>query len=244
MNEESVPLTTQDGAMDAAVVRPDGEGPFPAVVVAQEAFGVNDHIRDVCRRFAREGYLALAPELFHRSGRGVNVAYDDLPSVYAHLAALTNAGLEQDLRACFDYLRRRPEVVGTRIGLVGFCMGGFSAFLGACRLDPAATVSFYGGGIVRPRVQSKLAPLLGEVAGIGSPILCLFGAEDQGIPPTDVEAVRHALDALEVGHEVVVYPGAGHGFFCDQRPVFNRDAAADAWRRTLAWFGRSLGEEG
>jgi carboxymethylenebutenolidase len=243
MNEDLVTLTTRDGAMDVTVVCPDGQGPFPAVVVAQEAFGVNDHIRDVCRRFVREGYVALAPELFHRSGRGVKVAYADLPSVFTHLAALTNEGLEHDLRACFDHLCRRPEVVGTRIGLVGFCMGGFTAFLAACRLDPAATVSFYGGGIVRPRVQSKLNPLLGEAAGISSPILCLFGAEDQGIPPADVEAVRQALDTLEVPHEVVVYPGAGHGFFCDQRPVFNRDAAADAWRRTLSLFGRYLREE-
>jgi carboxymethylenebutenolidase len=243
MNEDLVTLATRDGAMDVIVARPEEEGLFPAVVVAQEAFGVNDHIRDVCRRFAREGYVALAPELFHRSGRGVDVAYADLPSVFTHLAALTNEGLEHDLRACFDHLRGRREVVGTRIGLVGFCMGGFAAFLGACRLDPAATVSFYGGGIVSPRIQSKLKPLLGEATGIKSPILCLFGADDRGIPPADVEAVRHALDTLEAPHEVVVYPGAGHGFFCDQRPVYNGEAAADAWRRTLSLFGRYLREE-
>jgi carboxymethylenebutenolidase len=238
MPNEIVTLATPDGPMDAFVAHPEGAGRFPALIVAQEAFGVNEHIRDVCRRFAAEGYLALAPELFHRSGRGVVVPYDDFPAARVHIGALANEGLEQDLAACFDHLRARVDVDPQRVGLVGFCMGGFTAFLGACRLAPAAAVSFYGGGIVRPRAQGRMRPLLDEADGIRAPILCLFGAEDQGIPLADVDTIRGRLDALRTPHEVVVYPGAGHGFFCDARPSYHADSARDAWKRTLDWFGR------
>ncbi len=240
MPAEVVTLTTPDGPMDAHVARPDGDGPFPGLVVAQEAFGVNDHIRDVCGRFAREGYVALAPELFHRSGRGIELPYDQFPAVMPYLGALSNEGLEQDLAASFAHLRGRADVDGRRVGIVGFCLGGFVAFLAACRLAPTAVASFYGGGIVRPRAQGRMRPLIDEADRIRSPILGLFGAEDQGIPPGDVETIRARLDALDVPHEIVVYPGAGHAFFCDARSAYRAEAAADAWRRVLDWFGRYL----
>ena len=236
--DERVTLATADGPMDAFVAWPAGAGRMPALVVVQEAFGVNDHIRDVCRRFAREGYVALAPEIFHRAGRGLEIPYTDMPPAMAQLALLTNDGLEIDLAAALDHLRGDAGVDAWRVGLVGFCVGGFAAFLGACRLDPAATVSFYGGGIVRARPGFKLEPVLEEADAIDAPILCLFGAEDGGIPPADVEAIRQRLEERGIGSEVVVYPGARHAFFCDQRPAYHPEAAADAWRRTLAWFER------
>jgi carboxymethylenebutenolidase len=244
MNVESlVTIETAEGAMDAYLAQPEGRGPFPGVVVAQEAFGVNDHIRDVCGRFAAAGYAALAPELFHRQGRGIEIAYGDMPPAMAALGGLTNDGLEHDLAAALARLRGLPGIAPGRVGLVGFCVGGLAAFIGACRLDPAATVSFYGGGIVRERPQLRFEPVIGEAARIGAPILCLFGAEDKGIPPADVEAIRRALGALPVAHEVVVYPGAGHAFFCDQRPAYHAPSAADAWRRTVAWLGAHLRRE-
>ena len=238
--EERPTLATADGPMDAYLARPAGAGPFPAVVVAQEAFGVNAHIRDVCDRFAREGYVAIAPELFHRAGRGVEVSYADVPAAMTQLGPLTNAGLERDLAAAFDHLAHRADAAAGRSALVGFCVGGFAAFLGACRLNPAATVAFYGGGIVRKRPISGLEPVLGEAASIRTPILCLFGGEDKGIPPEDVNAIRARLDALPVAHDVVVYPGAGHAFFCDARPAFHADSARAAWTRTLDWLARHV----
>ncbi len=241
--ESLVTIETTAGPMDAFVARPGAPGPFPGVVVAQEAFGVNDHIRDVCERFAAAGYAALAPELFHRQGRGIEVAYGDMPGAMAALGGLTNDGLEHDLAAALAHLRGLPGVAPDRVGLVGFCVGGLAAFIGACRLGPAATVSFYGGGIVRERPQLRFKPVIGEAARIGAPILCLFGAEDKGIPPADVESIRQALDALPVAHEVIVYPGAGHAFFCDMRPAYHAPSAADAWRRTLAWLDAHLGRE-
>ena len=187
--------------------------------------------------------MALAPELFHRDGRNLEISYDDFPSARGHLAALTNEGLEVDLAAAFGHLAGRPDVLENRIGLVGFCVGGFAAFLGACRLAPAATVAFYGGGIVRPRPQLRIHPVLDEADRIKAPLLCLFGADDKGIPPEDVEAIRRRLDEIGGGHEVVVYPGAGHAFFCDRRPAFEPNAATDAWRRTLDWLARHVRAE-
>jgi carboxymethylenebutenolidase len=236
MHEETLTIVTPDGAMEAFVAAPGLAVPSPGVVVAQEAFGVNDHIRDVCRRFAREGYVALAPELFHREGRGVEVPYGDMPNAMRLLATLTNEGLERDLAAALGHLRLHPGVDPARIGLVGFCVGGFAAFLGACRLTPAATVSFYGGGIVRERPTLQLRPVLGEAAQIRTPLLCLFGADDKGIPPEDVDAIRAALDAGTVPHDVVVYPGAGHAFFSDARPSYHAASATAAWERTLDWL--------
>ena len=235
---EKVTIATVDGPMDAYVARPAAPGRGPALVVAQEAFGVNEHIRDVCRRFARAGYVAIAPEIFHRAGRGLEIPYGNMEPAMAQLALLTNDGIETDLAAALDYARGDSEVDAWRVGLVGFCIGGFVAFLGACRLDPAATVSFYGGGIVRARQGMLIEPLLDEADAIDAPLLCLFGSEDGGIPAADVDAIRARLETRGIGGEVVVYEGAKHAFFCDMRPNFHPAAAARAWEKTLAWCER------
>jgi carboxymethylenebutenolidase len=241
LREERLTLPTPDGAMHAFVAVPDTPGRKPAVVVLQEAFGVNEHIRDVCRRFANEGSVALAPEIFHRAGHGIDIPYATMPPAMAQLALLTNAGLEMDLAAALAALRARDDVDAKRVGVIGFCVGGFAAFLAACRLDPAATVSFYGGGIVHARKGLALEPLLDEAGRITAPLLCVFGSEDGGIPPVDVAAIRARLAENSAVHEVVVYEGAKHAFFCDARPAFHPAAAQHAWARTLAWFGEHLG---
>ena len=230
-------LATADGPMAAYLAVPASPGPHPAVVVVQEAFGVNAHIREVCDRFAAAGGVALAPEIFHRAGSGLDIPYTEMPAAMAQLALLTNAGLEQDLAAALAHLRGRADVDPARVGVVGFCVGGFAAFLAACRLDPAVTVSFYGGGIVRARAGLALEPLLDEADGIHAPLLCLFGSEDGGIPPADVAAIRGRLEGLAGGHQVVVYEGAKHAFFCDARPAYHPAAAQAAWARTLAFLG-------
>lgn len=219
---------------------PAGE-PSPAVIVFQEAFGVDEHVRSVCRRFAREGYVALAPELYHREGPGLTLGHDDFAKVRPHLEALTNDGIAADTRAALADLRADPAVDGGRIAAVGFCVGGFAAFLAACRSDVAAAVPFYGGGIAAPRPGRRLAPLLQEAEAIACPVLAFFGAEDASIPPDQVAAIGDRLRALGRSFEVVVYPGAGHGFFNDTRPgSYRADAAADAWKRTLDFLARTI----
>jgi carboxymethylenebutenolidase len=233
MSESMLTLTTKDGPMDAFVVEPDGAKAPLGVVVVQEAFGVNAHIKDVARRFAAEGFTALAPEFFHRSGRGVNIPYGDFEKARPMLATLSNAGLESDLDAAIGELEGR--VPGGRVAVVGFCLGGFVAFLAACRTRVATAVSFYGG-IARQRPGSPLVPLLDEAETIQVPVLLFFGDEDQAIARADVDAIEGRLRELGKEHEVVVYPGAGHAFFCDQRPSYRPEAAADAWVRTLGWL--------
>lgn len=228
-------IQTADGPMDAYLAR--GKGRCPGVVVVQEAFGVNEHIRDVCDRLAAAGYTALAPEIFHRRGKGLVVPYDNAAPAMAELGFLTNEGIETDLAAALSCLRGEDGVDPARVGLVGFCVGGFAAFLGACRLDPAATVAFYGGGIVRPREGMALEPVLPEADAIDTPLLALFGGDDGGIPQTDVDAIRARLG---IACEVHVYEGAKHAFFNDRRANYHPAAAADAWTRTLDWFGRYL----
>ena len=231
----NVTMQTADGPMDGYLAR--STRPGPGVVVIQEAFGVTEHIRDVCDRFAAAGYTALAPEIYHRRAKGLVVPYDTPAPAMAELAFLTNDGLETDLAAALACVRGEEGVDPARVGLVGFCVGGFAAFLGACRLDPAATVSFYGGGIVRAREGMKLEPVLDEADAIDTPLLCLFGSADTSIPPSDVDAIRKRLG---VGCEMHVYEGAKHAFFNDRRANYDAVAAADAWARTLDWFGRYL----
>ena len=235
LNESTVTLDADGGRMKAFQVIPEGAKSAPALIVAQEAFGVNSHIKDVCRRFAREGYVVIAPDMYHRTGEMLAFAYDD-PKRREPFSALTNEGIERDITAALAHLATLPEADKGRIGVVGFCVGGFMAFLAACRTDVATAVCFYGGGIVNHREGLKLEPLLTEAANIKVPVLMLFGEKDSSIPQTEVDAIRSRLEMQPREHEVVVYPGAEHGFFCDERPSFKPDAAEDAWNRTVKWL--------
>jgi carboxymethylenebutenolidase len=237
MATRTVPLATPDGPMDIYEAAPDGT-PDRAVIVIQEAFGVNDHIQDVTRRFAARGYLAVAPALFHRTGGGT-APYDDFSKVMPMFEGLTDAGLLDDVDATLDHLGG-AGIPHERTGIVGFCMGGRVTFLVALERALGAAVGFYGGGIVTARFP-QFPALIDRTAELQTPYLGLFGDLDTGIPVEDVETLRDRLDSeARVTHQVVRYPDAEHGFHCDARPSFNASAAADAWERTLAWFADLL----
>ena len=240
MGESWVTIPTRDGPMRAFLATPGTPERGPALVVLQEAYGVNGHIQDVCRRLAGEGHVALAPEMFHRAGDGVTFPYDDTSKAIAALGQLDNGTFESDVRAAMAALRDRPEVDPRRVGTIGFCMGGFASFLAACRADPKTAVCFYPGGLVNVRPIFKLAPLVGEIDRIAAPLLLFFGEADPGIPPADVERVRHELKGRDKVHEIVVYPGATHGFFCEARASYHAEAADDAWSITLGWLRERL----
>jgi carboxymethylenebutenolidase len=207
-----------------------------AVVVVQEAFGVNDHIEDVSQRFAAEGYRAVAPHLFHRSGDPV-LDYSNIEKVMPHMAALTEADLLADFDATLSYLDA-AGFESSSIGVVGFCMGGTVSFRAAVRYSLGGAVTFYGGGIQEGRFG--MPSLIQLAPGLATPWLGLFGDLDQGIPVEEVEALREAARTASVPTEVVRYPDAEHGFHCDARPSYNEAAAKDAWQRTLDWFGQYL----
>lgn len=230
-------LETPDGGMSLYEAEPDGP-PRGAVIVLQEAFGVNDHIEDVTRRLADAGYHAVAPHLFHRTGAPA-YGYDDITVVIPHILALTDEGQLADVRAVLDHLRAAGWEDG-RIGTVGFCMGGRTTFLVAVSETLGAAVGFYGGGIVTGRTEGMPA-LLDRVPDLRTPWLGLFGDADPSIPVEDVEQVREALAAgAPAETSVVRYPDAEHGFHCDVRDAYHEASATDAWERTLAWLAGHL----
>ena len=233
---QTVALATADGPMDLFEARP----PDPAgraVIVVQEAFGVNAYIQRVTERFAEEGFDAVAPSIFHRAGGGT-APYDDFSQVIPLYEGLTDDGILVDLDAAFAHLASLGHHAGA-VGVVGFCFGGRVSFLAAARRTFGASVGFYGGGLVTPRFP-QFPALIDESATLQTPWLGLFGDEDGSIPVGDVETLRGALVDAPVATEIVRYPDAEHGFFCDERSSFNATVSADAWPRTIAWFDRHL----
>ena len=236
MQIADVTLETADGPMRVYEVVPEG-GASRAVIVIQEAFGVNAHIEDVTRRFADAGYHAVAPELFHRAGGGT-APYGDFDQVLPLYEGLTDAGILIDVHAAIDHLRSAGFADGS-IGIVGFCMGGRVTFLASLEMAIGAAVGFYGGGIATGRFK-QFPPLIDRAGELQTPWLGLFGDLDSSIPVEDVELIRARTAAADVPTEVLRYASAEHGFHCDERPSFNAEAATDAWARTLAWFEQHL----
>jgi carboxymethylenebutenolidase len=231
-------LKTSDGDMELYEAVPD-ETPRRAMIVIQEAFGVNDHIREVTRRFADAGYHAVAPALFHRAGGGV-AEYGDMESVVKLIEGFSDDGVLVDVDATRQHLAD-AGYTDLQTGIVGFCMGGRVTFLVAVRRRLGASVGFYGGGIVEPG-RFPLPALIEESGFLQTPWLGLFGDLDASIPVADVERLRTTLDTTApVDHEIVRYPDAGHGFHCDAREgSYHAESAADGWARTLAWFDAHL----
>jgi carboxymethylenebutenolidase len=232
----TIELPTADGPMEVYEARPDGDA-RGAVVVIQEAFGVNEHIQEVTRRFAEVGYHAVAPHLFHRAGGGT-APYDDFAKVIPLYEHLDDDGILVDLAATLDHLHESGWD-DAQTGIVGFCFGGRVTFLAALRRALGAAVGFYGGGIVTQRFP-QFPTLVNETAKFRTPWLGLFGEEDQSIPVDDVEQLREALQASSVDTNIIRYEEAGHGFHCDVRDDYHEAAAKDAWIRTLDWFERHL----
>jgi carboxymethylenebutenolidase len=235
-SDETIP--TADGPMRAHVAKPAGD-PRGALIVVQEAFGVNEHIEDVTRRAADAGYYAIAPDLFHRSGPGSVVEYGNFEKVMEYFKDVSgDDAVLTDIDAAREQLHR-AGYADRSTGIVGFCFGGRVTFLVALRRSLGAAVGFYGGGIVTGRFP-QFPPLVGEAPQLRTPWLGLFGDQDASIPVDDVEQLRAALEAPSVDTEIVRYADAGHGFHCDQRPDYRPGDAKDAWARALSWFGAHL----
>jgi carboxymethylenebutenolidase len=235
MPATTIDLIGPEGTMPCYEAVPDGPiGPRGAVVVLQEAFGVNAHIEDIARRFADAGFHAVAPHLFHRTGDPA-LGYDDISLVIPHMTALTDEGILADVRLALDHLHG-AGFDDQQIGVVGFCMGGRVSFLVTGSENLGAAVGFYGGGIVTGRSEA-MGSLLGLIPTMSTPWLGLFGDADASIPVEDVERLRGELTArAPVDSGIVRYAEAEHGFHCDARPSYSAEAADDGWQRTLAWF--------
>jgi len=242
-NTQDVQIPTRDGGtMGAYLALPEGGGPAPAVLVWMEIFGVNDHIRDVTRRVAAEGYVALAPDFFHRTGPGLSLGYDEagFAEGFKHLGQLQADQMIADARDAIAWLRERDDVIGDRIGAMGFCIGGHMTYLTACETDVVAAAAYYGGGIAAAQGPGGGAGTLTRTPGIKGRLVCFFGGQDAMIPADQVEAIEAALDEHGVDHAVHVYPDADHGFHCDQRSTYHAASAQDAWEKTKALFASRL----
>ncbi len=243
INTERVSIPrTGGGSMGGYLALPRGDGAHPAVLVYMEIFGINSHIRQVTERVATEGYVALAPDYFHRTGPGVELGYDDagMAKGMELLNALDSDEMVSDARDAIAFLRGREDVRGDRIGCMGFCIGGHMTYLTACETDVAAAASFYGGGNAGEQGPGGKPSTIGRTGQIRGKFLCLFGDQDPHIPMEQVEAIRKALGAENVDHDVAVYSSAGHGWFCDQRADYHKEAADDAWEKVKALFAEKL----
>lgn len=201
---------------------PDGDGPWPGVVVVQEWWGLNDHIRDMTDRFATEGFVALAPDLYY----GETAAEPDEARKLA--MGLEYPDALRVIQAAINYLIDLEQVAPKKVGLVGFCMGGGLAWHGAAHLQGlSATAPCYGGG---PDMTPE------DAARIRVPVLAIYGELDRGVSPEVAQRRAALMDAAGVQHETVIYPEAQHAFMNDQRPAYHPEAAEDAWQRIVALF--------
>jgi len=222
---ERVHLGSAESGGDAFVVWPPGKGPAPTVVVAHEWFGLNAQIRGIAYRLAEQGYVAIAPDLYHGKVAG------DPENAHILMRGLDEDDAVTEMVAAVDWAAAQPRTAGQKIGVLGFCMGGRLSELTALRSGRiAAVVMFYGPPEARPeRLASLHAPLLGH-----------FGAEDQGIDVRRVNDFRAALQRAGKSGEIYEYSGAGHQFMNDTQPAYRPDAAKLAWARTLAFLQKNL----
>lgn len=210
---------------DAFVAWPTGKAPFPAVIVVHEWWGLNGQIRQVARRLAQEGYVAVVPDLYHGKVAG------DPEQAHVLARGVEPEQVVGELQAAAAWLRAEPRVGKSRIGVIGFCMGGgYALHFALNSTEPAAVVMFYGNPVTEG----------GRLSALRAPLQAHFGRTDEGIPIARVEAFRSALRKAGRSAEIHLYSGAGHAFMNDDRPSYHAGAARQAWARTLAFFQKRL----
>jgi carboxymethylenebutenolidase len=232
----TVDIPTADRKIPAYLARPAAKGRHPVIFVNTEIFGVHEWIKDVCRRLAKAGYVAIAPDLFVRAGDPSKLT--DMQAVMKIVVAQPEAQVLGDTDATLKYLAAQPYADMKRLGTTGFCWGG-----GAVWRDCETHSQFKAGvawyGPLKAGAYPRTPPL-DAVKDLKCPVLGLYGGQDRGIPQADVEAMRAALKAAgKTGSDIIVYPNAQHGFLADYRPSYSATDAADAWGKMLAFFKKN-----
>ena len=230
--EVRIPVT--DGEIPAYRAMPAKGKRFPVVLVVQEIFGVHEHIKDVCRRFAKAGWLAIAPELYARQGDVGGL--ENIQDVFGIVAKVPDSQVMSDLDAAVAYAIKSGDGDGKKLSITGFCWGGRLTWLYAVHNPKLkAGVAWYGRLVGEVSAMTPKHPV--DVAGsLTVPVLGLYGAKDRGIGPDTVEKMRAALKASGRPSEIYVYPEADHGFHADYRPMYNEAAAKDGWLKLVAWL--------
>ena len=230
-----VKIPVSDGLIPAYRAEPAAGGPFPTILVVQEIFGVHEHIKDICRRLAKLGYLAVAPELYARQGDASKI--QDIHELITKIVSkVPDAQVMSDLDATVAWAKDSAKANVAKLGITGFCWGGRIVWLYAAHNpDLKAGVAWYGRLAGEPDELHPKSPL-DLVKEIKAPVLGLYGGADEGIPVETVEKMREALKEAGKSAELVVYPDTPHAFFADYRPTYRREQAADGWKRFLAWL--------
>jgi len=238
ITKQDVMIATGGEQMPAYLARPSGGGPYPALVVVMEAFGLNGNIKAISDRFAAEGFVVVSPNLYFRQPDNV-VGYDNLPGAIKLMGSLTDDQIVKDMTAAVNFVKAQPGAK-SKVGTTGFCMGGRVAFLTAVRNpDVYASAPFYGGGMTRAGQPGGRAPV-DDAANLKGPVLAFFGGKDAFIPTAEVDKFRDALNKAGKSAEVVLYADADHGFMCDERPSFHPEHAKEAFPKTVAFFKKNL----
>jgi carboxymethylenebutenolidase len=240
INSTWVKINNGDLQIDAYLATPATEGTFGAIIVIQEIFGVNSHIRDVTERIAKLGYIAITPAMFQRTAPGFDVGYsqEDIQLGIKYLQQTKQEEIFSDIKATITYLKTLPNVKADAIGTIGFCFGGHVAYMAATLPDIQATASFYGGGIATSSFGGD-APTITRTPEIKGIIYAFFGNKDSSIPQEQNQQIEAELKKHHINHRVFRYD-AEHGFFCDQRASYNPTAAADAWEHVVELFENHL----
>jgi len=219
--------------------RPSSTRKYPVLLVIPEIFGMHEHIKDVTRRFAKEGFLSITFEPYAREGGVLHLP--DMPSVWKIVDSVPDKRVMADLDALAAYAKRHTAAQPDRIGVTGFCRGGMYTLLySAHNRELKAAVAWYGQIKPEKKPGIRTTGPLDVAAHIKTPLLGLYGGEDMGIPVADVKELEAAVKASGGTADFVIYAGAPHAFFADYRPSYRSDAAKDAWNRCLAWFNKYL----
>jgi carboxymethylenebutenolidase len=227
-----------DKGLSGYYVKPNGNGPFPAVIVIMEAFGLNDYIKSVCDRLTQAGYAALAPDFYH----GALFAYTDRNGAIAKLKTIKDDVAMAEVGKGIEFLSQQPELKKDGVGVMGFCMGGRLTFLAnaAHASQVKAAIAFYGSGIATMPDPLGRTNLLDQVSKMNAPIMLIYGAEDKSISAEEHQKIALALSQAKKRYSLNVFPKAGHGFFSDRRDSYNADASTEAWAMTLSFLDRFL----
>jgi len=234
--EVKIPVT--DGQIPAYRAMPDKGGPFPVVLVVQEIFGVHEHIKDMCRRFAKLGYLAVAPEMYARQG-DVSKLTDIQEIISKVVSKVPDSQVMSDLDAAVAWAKKTGMGDTAKLGITGFCWGGRIVWLYAAHSsDLKAGVAWYGRLVGQTDELHPKNPI-DLVKDLKAPVLGLYGAADTGIPVASVEKMQGALKDAGKTAEIVLYPDTPHGFNADYRPSYRKEKAEDGWKRLQEWFKKN-----
>jgi carboxymethylenebutenolidase len=230
-----VKIPVADGQIPAYRAMPATGGPFPTVLVVQEIFGVHEHIKDICRRFAKLGYVAVATELYARQGDVSKIK--DIGEVISKVVSkVPDAQVLSDLDATVAWIKDQSKGNTAKLGITGYCWGGRIVWLYAAHNpDLKAGVAWYGRLVGKPDELHPKNPI-DLVSSLHAPVLGLYGEADHGIPLASIEQMRAALKEAGKSAEIIVYPDTPHAFFADYRPSYRKEPAMDGWKRLLAWF--------